>query len=212
MNERYSALRQSVTKNEAFFFRLFSEKELELFCRYFDLVLKWNPQLHLTTITTPQEFAERHLLEPAFASQKLSDTIKEILDIGSGAGIPGVPLAILRPDLIVLLVEANKKKAIFLKEVKDELNLENLQILNQRFESVNTIMPSTCVTTRALDSLIKLTPQILKLGGAATQMLFLGSSTLLDVIQMYPLPEWNLSTFLIPQTENRLVISLTRFT
>lgn len=212
MNEQHSSLRQYLTKNEQFFFRPFSEREIELFCRYFGLVLKWNPQLHLTTIISPQEFAERHLLESAFAAQKLANFICEIWDIGSGAGIPGVPMAILRPDLPVILVESNKKKAIFLKEVKSELDLENLKILNQRFESIKAIGQTASITTRAIDSMSRIIPQILKLGYPAAQMLFLGGYTLHDHLQMYSHSEWSLSTSLIPYTENRLVISLTRFT
>lgn len=205
-------LQQSFEVNNPFYYRRFSDAENNLFYRYYQLVLKWNDRLHLTTITSPSEFAERHLLESAFALQHLLPTIQQVWDIGSGAGIPGIPFAILRPDLAVNLIESNKKKAIFLKEVKFELKIHNLQIFNQRFEEVKGVVANAGVTTRALDDLSRLTPKILKFGQPGSQFLFLGNEQLLEIIQMSLLLDWNVSSFSIPDSHTRRVISLTRFT
>ena len=205
-------LQQSLLANELFYSRQFTNAEINLFCRYYELVLKWNDRLHLTTVTAPSEFAERHILESAFTLQHLLSSIDQIWDIGSGVGIPGVPLAILRPNLTVHLIEANPKKAIFLKELKFELGISNLQIINQRFEGMQGIRGNSCITTRALDDLSRLIPEILKLGQAGSQFLFLGNNQLLETLRLHIQPNSKLSSFKIPNSNNRQAISLTRFT
>jgi 16S rRNA (guanine527-N7)-methyltransferase len=205
-------LRQSLASSELFYNRPFSDTEIDIFSIYYRLVLKWNDRLHLTTITSPPEFAERHLLESAFASQNLLPSIQRVWDLGSGVGIPGVPLAILRPDLSITLVESNQKKAIFLKEVRFALGINNLQILNERFEALNKVGENTCVITRALDDLGQLTPKILRFGQDASQFLFLGNACLQRVIEKHLVSDWQLFSSLIPKTTARRVISLTRFT
>lgn len=205
-------LQQSLVANERFYPRRFTEAELDLFCRYYQLVLKWNDRLHLTTLTSSLEFAERHLLESAFALQNMLPTIQQVWDIGSGAGIPGVPFAILRPDLSINLVESNKKKAIFLKEVKFELGISNIQILNQRFETIQGAEGNSCVTTRALDDLSQLTPKILQFGQAGSQIIMLGNDQLLEITRKHLQPDWNLSSYPIPNSNTRQAISMTCFT
>ncbi len=205
-------LQQSVTANEQFYARRFSDAEIDLFCRYYQLVLKWNDRLHLTTITLPSDFAERHLLESAFALQNITPTIQQVWDIGSGAGIPGIPFAILRPDLSVNLIESNKKKAIFLKEVKFELGIRNLQIVNQRFEEIQEVGCDACITSRALDGLSRLVPRVLKFGHDASQLLLFGTDGLHEITRMYLLPEWESSLILLPKSNNRRIISLFRST
>jgi 16S rRNA (guanine(527)-N(7))-methyltransferase RsmG len=205
-------LQQSLVGNDLFYYRPFSENEINRFSLYYRLILKWNGRLHLTTITKPCDFAERNLLESAFASQSLLDTVQYVCDIGSGAGFPGIPFAILRPDLSINLIESNQKKAIFLKEVRFALGINNLQILNQRFESSEEIGDNTCITTRALDDLSRLTPNILRYGRRASQFLFFGNTQLLEIIKMYSLKDWVISSHNIPLTLQRCIISLTRFT
>lgn len=205
-------LRESLAANEQFFSRPFNATEIERFCRYYQLVLKWNERLHLTTLTAPHEFAERHLLESAFASQKILETVQRVWDVGSGAGLPGIPFAILRPDLKVILIEANKNKAIFLKEVGFELGIRNIKVLNQRFETISGVGEGDCVTTRALDSLHRLAPKIFTFGQSAAQFLLFGNQNLLEVARMYLLTDWKESSFSIPNSDNRLLVSPFRFT
>src|SRR4051812_47122919 len=74
-----------------------SVREIEQLVQYYELVLKWNAQLHLTTITEPEDFFYRHIFEPMFLARQLEPEIVEVWDLGSGLGVPGVPLSILRP-------------------------------------------------------------------------------------------------------------------
>ncbi len=189
-----------------------SSTEIQKFLLYYQLVLKWNKLLHLTTLTEPLSFAQRHLFESVFMVERLLASIRSVWDIGSGLGIPGLPVAILRPELLVTLVEFNRKKAIFLKEVLDALQLENVKVLQSRFELITDTGSESCLTVRALDKLDQLIPQLLQSGEKCSQFLFFGNrkteSALLKVLP----PGMQIETFLIPHSQNRLLISLVRST
>ncbi len=189
-----------------------SVSETDIFCRYYQLVLKWNPLLHLTTITDPVEFVQRHIFESAFTERHISTSTHQVWDIGSGLGIPGIPLAVLRPDLPVNLVESNKKKAIFLKEAVSALQINNIRIINQRFEEIKDTTENDCIITRALDGMHGLLPVILKLGQACAQTLLLGNPALSQAIAELISPEWQLINYPFPKSQNRLLIILTRST
>jgi 16S rRNA (guanine527-N7)-methyltransferase len=192
--------------------RKLSATEIEGLLLFYQLVKEWNDLLHLTTITQPLDFAERHIFESIFTESHLLTEVRKVWDFGSGLGIPGIPIALLRSDLSVVLVEANKKKAIFLKEVASRLQLANLNILNQRFESIADLEPESCVTVRALDQMNRLIPQILEVGVNCTQFLLLGTpeteSTLLESLPLDRI----LQSFPLPSSQNRLLISLNRST
>lgn len=87
------------------------------FSAYLALLMRWNARLSLTAIREPAQIISRHLAECAFAAQHLPVDIESLLDYGSGAGLPGVPFAICRPEIRVTLAEAQGKKASFLREV-----------------------------------------------------------------------------------------------
>lgn len=196
--------------------RLFGQKlsgpDIQRLSTYYQLVLKWNVRLHLTTITQPLDFAQRHIFESVFAGKHLLPRIRQIWDFGSGLGIPGIPIAILRPDLSITLVEANKKKAIFLKEVADNLQLTNTTILNQRFESIREIEPESCVTARAIEQMSQLIPKILAIGEHGDQFLLFGSGETESIILKVLPPNLRIQSYLIPFSQNRLLISLNRST
>ena len=204
--------REALSQAIAFYSSEFSKEQIGVFCRYYELVLKWNDRLHLTTLTSPKDFAVRHILESSFAVPHLLPFIREIVDLGSGCGIPAIPIAILRPDLTVTLVEASKKKAIFLKEVAESLGAGNLKILNQRFENTEGVEQDVCITLRALDKLSQMIPEIMCLAQAGGQSLFFGNEKLLDSIKISLPLGWKCSSRSVPDTNNRLLIILTRST
>lgn len=189
-----------------------SSTQQESFVHYYELILGWNRYLHLTTLTSPSEFAERHILESFFGASYIHSSIREILDIGSGGGIPGIPIAILRPDLSITLNEANKKKAIFLKEVATAIRLDNVCILNKRFEDINNASQDVCITSRALDQFSQVVPSLMNLIKSTGQALLFGNESLLELIERNILPGWSISAYPIPKTQRRLLISLLRFT
>lgn len=185
----------------------FSPEQIEQFWAYYQLVLKWNPFLHLTTITNPADFALYNILEAAFALSQLSATVTTIFDIGAGAGIPGVPISILRPQFPINLVEANKKKSIFLKEAASSLSLTATKVLNQRFEELPVLPATACLVSRALDDLPKLIPALMNFGLAGQQMILLGNAELFDKAIPFIPPNWQRSILSIPKSQNRYVIS-----
>jgi 16S rRNA (guanine527-N7)-methyltransferase len=101
---------------------------------HYELLLRWNRSLNLTRVTSVEEAAERHYCEAIFLAAHLPPDSYRIVDVGSGAGFPGIPVAILRPDCQVFLVEAHQRKAVFLREVSR--GMANVKVLARRAEDV----------------------------------------------------------------------------
>ncbi|OLC86608.1 MAG: 16S rRNA (guanine(527)-N(7))-methyltransferase RsmG [Acidobacteria bacterium 13_1_40CM_4_61_5] len=118
---------------------------------YLRLLLTWNTKVNLTAIQDPLEILYRHFCESMYAADAVPLQKGRLADIGSGAGFPGLPLKILRPQLDLHLVEANIKKATFLAEVIRELVLRDVRVLVGRYEDlVEEIAPLDFVCTRAV--------------------------------------------------------------
>ena len=118
---------------------------------YLDLLLKWNARTNLTAIRTPEEIVQRHFGESLFAGRHLGP-YSTLLDFGSGAGFPGLPIAILRPDFKVTLAESQNKKATFLREVVRSLGIP-VEIWPVRVETMPESRKFDVVTLRAVDNM-----------------------------------------------------------
>jgi 16S rRNA (guanine527-N7)-methyltransferase len=105
---------------------------------YFSLLLKWNERVNLTSIRDPKEIAVRHFEESLFLAKLLPAPHGLVVDIGSGAGFPGLPLKIAWPEVQMSLLEPNQKKATFLKEVIRLCGLERTEVRAERLESAAT--------------------------------------------------------------------------
>lgn len=103
--------------------------------RHYDLLVRWNKVLNLTAIRTPEEAVERHYCESIFAADHLPEGQLSIADLGSGAGFPGIPIAIIRPEFAVALIESHQRKAAFLREAARDL--ANVRIIAARAEEVS---------------------------------------------------------------------------
>src|SRR5262249_15504441 len=123
----------------------FSDVQTELLSKYYELVLKWNNRLHLTTLIQPREFFERHILESAFSESLILPLVNQVWDLGSGLGVLGMVIAILRPDLTVRLVEVGRNKALFLEETTVDLRLNNVRVVESRFEAIERIPVESCL-------------------------------------------------------------------
>jgi 16S rRNA (guanine527-N7)-methyltransferase len=179
---------------------------------YYELVLKWNKRLHLTTLTQPQEFFERHILESAFAESLIIPSVNQIWDLGSGLGVPGMVIAILRPDLDVYLVEASRNKALFLEETVAHMNLENVKVVESRFETLEPLPEESCLTVRAIEKMEKIIPEILRLGDRSAQILIFGSKDLEARARLYINDKRKIDSALIPGSNKRYVINILRST
>jgi 16S rRNA (guanine527-N7)-methyltransferase len=119
--------------------------------QYIKILLTWNEKINLTAIRDPLEILYRHFCESMYAADVLPLEKGRLADVGSGAGFPGLPLKILRPDLQVFLVESNIKKVTFLAEVIRELGLTGTQVLSRRYEELGEeVAPLDYVCSRAL--------------------------------------------------------------
>ncbi|WP_263366863.1 16S rRNA (guanine(527)-N(7))-methyltransferase RsmG [Edaphobacter bradus] len=140
---------------------------------YLDLLLKWNARTNLTAIRSPEEIVRRHFGESLFAARNLGDP-DTLLDLGSGAGFPGLPIALLRPEICVTLAESQNKKATFLREAVRTLALPNVEVWAARAESLPAERRFHTVTLRAVDDMAaaiaaaepRATHQIVLLAGA----------------------------------------------
>lgn len=101
---------------------------------HYQLLVRWNRMLNLTSVRSLEQTVERHYCESLFLGVHLPVGYLRIADIGSGAGFPGIPVAVLRPDCSVTLVEAHARKAVFLRE--SSRTLRNVRVISQRAESV----------------------------------------------------------------------------
>lgn len=113
------------------------ESRLRAISTYIDLLLKWNARMNLTAIRGPNEIVQRHFGESLFAAKYLLEQKRPqtAIDLGSGAGFPGVPFAMLAPDVQVTLIESQHKKGTFLKELVRVLGLKNVRVFADRAES-----------------------------------------------------------------------------
>ncbi|MBV2209690.1 MAG: 16S rRNA (guanine(527)-N(7))-methyltransferase RsmG [Thermomonas sp.] len=127
---------------------------------YLALLARWNATYNLTAIRDPQEMLVKHLLD-SLAMQPYVEKLSTLADLGTGPGLPGIPLAIATPTLAVTLVESNGKKARFLREAVRQLKLTNVQVAESRIEAFQPGTTFDAITARALATL----PLILELGG-----------------------------------------------
>ncbi|WP_461537388.1 16S rRNA (guanine(527)-N(7))-methyltransferase RsmG [Spongorhabdus nitratireducens] len=128
-----------------------SEQAIAGLMQYLELLQKWNKAYNLTAIRDPEEMVTKHLLD----SLSITGYIKEgrVLDVGTGPGLPGMILAIVRPDLNFTLLDCNGKKTRFLTQVKLTLGLDNVTVLNDRVEARPASERYDCITSRAFSAL-----------------------------------------------------------
>jgi 16S rRNA (guanine527-N7)-methyltransferase len=119
---------------------------------YLELLLKWNARTNLTAIREPEEIIRRHFGESLFAGQHLAPGTNTLLDFGSGAGFPGLPIAILHPEIAVTLAESQNKKATFLREVVRTLDIP-VEVWAARVEMMPETRRFHTVTLRAVDNM-----------------------------------------------------------
>jgi 16S rRNA (guanine527-N7)-methyltransferase len=105
---------------------------------YTELLLKWNRSVSLTTVTDTEQILRFHFGESLFALSMLPVEKSRLADVGSGAGFPGIPLAMASPSLTVTLIESNAKKYAFLNEVIRELDLRNVTVVHSRMAEIKT--------------------------------------------------------------------------
>lgn len=112
-----------------------TEDKIELFYEYMEILLEWNKKINLTAITEEKEIILKHFID-SISINKYIKKEKVVMDIGTGAGFPGIPLKILNVDNKFILVDSLNKRINFLIEVKKELKLNNLELIHSRAEDL----------------------------------------------------------------------------
>ena len=134
-----------------------SPSQVRLISMYVDLLLRWNDRVNLTAIREPEDIVTRHFGESIFAARHLfpppeveAGTTAHVIDIGSGAGFPGLPAKIWAPHIHLTLIESNQKKATFLREVVRHLSLANVDVFAARAKTYPGV-PADVVMFRAVE-------------------------------------------------------------
>ena len=128
-----------------------SDQVIDQLMTYLDLVEKWNRVYNLTAIREREEMIKLHFLDSLSILKHVQ--VKNILDVGSGAGFPGIVLAITKPELKVTVMDSVNKKTTFMQQVKSELSLMNLDVVNSRVEHYQPTTLFEAVTSRAFSNL-----------------------------------------------------------
>lgn len=148
-----------------------SSEVRERLLRHLELLEKWNRVHNLTSIRDSQKAVSVHLLDSLAVAPYLNG--KRLLDAGSGAGYPGIPIALLRPEIQVHLLDSNHKKCAFLRQAVADLGLRNVQVVCERLESWRPLERFDCVVSRALAEIaeiIGLVQHLLAPGGVIAAM------------------------------------------
>jgi 16S rRNA (guanine527-N7)-methyltransferase len=177
---------------------------------YLELILKWNARINLTAIRTPEEIVRRHFGESLFAGLRLG-ACQTLLDFGSGAGFPGLPIQLLRPDVAVTVAESRSKKAAFLHEVTRSLDLP-AEVWAGRVEAMPPARRFDTVTLRAVD---KMEAALGEAGQRASQRILILSTRSMgssrtslppELVEQFPVCE----QAALPQTVDGVLFELRR--
>lgn len=145
-----------------------STAQLDQLQQHYELMLRWNKTINLTRIERVEEAVDRHYAESLFLGSNLPAGPLTIADVGSGAGFPGIPIGILRPEVFVWLIESHQRKSVFLKEATR--GLPNVTVISKRAEDVVQKFDwvvSRAVSWRELQGL-DLAPKLALIGTDAT--------------------------------------------
>ncbi len=193
-----------------------SPSQLQSISTYIDLLLRWNSRINLTGIRDPEEIVPRHFGESLFAgiaagapsssrSVRQGGDVPDLIDLGSGAGFPGLPIKIWAPHLRVTLIESNQKKATFLREVIRALTLTDINVFSARAEDFPK--QATVVTLRAVErfeSALPAAARLLAPGGRL--VLLIGYAQADRARQLLPSLQWS-TPVSVPLSTSRIVLT-----
>ncbi len=186
---------------------------------YLDLLLRWNARMNLTAIRDPDQIVTRHFGESLFTARHLYPQLgtqnSELVDLGSGAGFPGLPIKIWAPDLHVTLLESNQRKSIFLREVIRSLQLTNTQVIATRAEQYEipnhqSQNSNATLTLRAVEHFNDVLPAAVNLLAKTAfstrrLALLIGASQTGTAHQLAPTVAWS-HPIAIPQSSQRVLL------
>ena len=197
-----------------------NKEQLEKFVIYAQELIQWNKTFNLTKITVPEEIAIKHFIDSLIVCLVLEDMNLSLLDVGSGAGFPGIPLSIVCPDLKISLMDSSRKRVNFQKHILRQLNIKSVQVFHKRFDLKNNISDTyDIIVSRAFTNINKFVQTgncLLNKNGTIICMKGKGSLAELDSlrqdnmfsieIKKYILPVINQSRYLV-LIKNKTIIT-----
>lgn len=131
----YKEFEQELIENSKKISEKISNNQAEAFYKYMLLLLEWNQKMNLTAITDEKEIIYKHFIDSISINKYIKEA-NNVMDIGTGAGFPGIPLKLLNKDINFVLVDSLNKRISFLEEIKKELKLEKIELIHTRVEDL----------------------------------------------------------------------------
>ena len=159
--------------------------QLEEFYKYMCLLIEWNEKMNLTAIIEPKEIILKHFIDSLTILNEIEDK-NLVVDVGTGAGFPGIPLKIAKPNLKVVLLDSLNKRILFLNEVINKLELENIETIHARVEDIGKNIKYRenfeIVTSRAVANLAILSEYMIPLTKIGGKCICMKGSSIKDEI------------------------------
>ncbi len=205
---------------------LLSPFQLQRISTYIDILVRWNARMNLTSIRDPEEIVTRHLGEslfaachlfpsassvPALSKASVPSMVKNfarprVADLGSGAGLPGLPIKLWAPHIALTLIESNQKKATFLREVTRTLILTDVNVYPDRAETLATQSTFDLVTLRAVERFADVLPIAARLVAPPGRLaLLIGTSQLHRAQTILPDFSWQ-DPLAVPSSQSRILL------
>ncbi|MCL5421429.1 MAG: 16S rRNA (guanine(527)-N(7))-methyltransferase RsmG [Nitrospirae bacterium] len=128
-----------------------SAEQIRAFMAYLSELKKWNKAYNLTSLKTDEDIIIKHFLDSLLYLEAIPEGEVSVMDVGSGAGFPGIPIKIIRPEITVYLAEPSRKKAGFLRHVIGVLGLQSIEVVEKRIEEIKSLMVDVAVTRALFD-------------------------------------------------------------
>lgn len=171
---------------------------------YVELLGRWNQRMNLTAVRQPRELVERHIAECLRCAQLIPAGAKTLLDFGSGAGLPGIPILLARPDISVTLAESQAKKANFLREALRVLQCSNGEVYGGRVEDMPRERSFDVVVLRAVDNMQEAMPASLKRVRPGGTCALLTTEGQMDSLSTQPNVDWQKPDH-VPGSQQRVI-------
>jgi len=189
--------------------RTLSSSQLKDISMYIDILLRWNARLNLTAVREPQQIVTRHFGESLFAALNLFPEPQQgrlkVVDVGSGAGFPGLPFKLWAPEIQLTLIESNHKKSTFLREVIRGLGWNGMEVYQGRAEEFPT-GSADLVTLRAVEHFKKILPRAAALVRPSGRIaLLIGQSQVDEAVTLLPGFQW-LPPAQVPSSASRVLL------
>lgn len=189
---------------------LLSAEQLNHISMYIDLLIRWNARINLTSVRQPEAIVTRHFGESLFAARHLfpdgaGTGAARLIDIGSGAGFPGVPIKLWAPQLRLTLIESNQKKVAFLRQLARTATLTDINVFPGRAEAYSG-PPADVVTLRAVERFSSALPTAARLVSPGGRLaLLVGQSQIAQATELLPSAAWS-APISLPLSSSRVLL------